>query len=162
MDHPIEGLMKTTMDSIKEMIDVNTIVGDAVETKEGGVIIPISKVSIGFASGGSEFCKDAKSAENKTDFPFGGGSGAGMSVQPVAFLVVKNEQVKLLPVKQSNSIERIVDGIPEIIDEVMSMFKREKKTDLNNKAVPNNDYTSATAENLSSSETNNEGSNINN
>jgi sporulation protein YtfJ len=140
MDHPIEGLMKTTMDSIKEMIDVNTIVGDAVETKEGSIIIPISKVSIGFASGGSEFCKDTKSAENKTNFPFGGGSGAGMCVQPVAFLVVKNDQVKLLPVKQSNSVERIVDGIPEMIDEVISMFKKEKKTDLNSKTMSNTTY----------------------
>lgn len=126
MGHPIEGLMKTTMDSIKEMIDVNTIVGDAVETKDGSVIIPISKVSIGFASGGSEFCNDAKGAENKDDYPFGGGSGAGMSVQPVAFLIVKNDQVKLLPVKQSNSMERIVDGIPELIDEMLGAFKKDK------------------------------------
>jgi sporulation protein YtfJ len=127
MNHPIEGLMKTTMDSLKEMIDVNTIVGDAVETKDGNIIIPISRVCIGFASGGSEFCKDAKSAENKDDFPFGGGSGAGMSIQPVAFLVVKNDQVKLLPVKQANSIERVVDGIPDLIDEVVGMFKKEKE-----------------------------------
>lgn len=150
MEHPIEGLMKTTMDSIKEMIDVNTIVGDAVETKEGSIIIPISKVSIGFASGGSEFCKDPKSVENKTDFPFGGGSGAGISVQPVAFLVVKNDQVKLLPVKQSNSVERIVDGIPELIDDVISMFKKEKKIDLNNKTTSN--ATCEQVENINSSE----------
>jgi sporulation protein YtfJ len=114
------------MDSLKEMIDVNTIVGDAVETKDGNIIIPISKVCIGFASGGSEFCKDAKSAENKDDFPFGGGSGAGMSIQPVAFLIVKDDQVKLLPVRQANSIERIVDGIPDLMDEVIGMFKKEK------------------------------------
>lgn len=126
MSHPIEGLMKTTMDSLKEMIDVNTIVGDAVETKDGSLIIPISKVSIGFASGGSEFCNDAKSAETKDDFPFGGGSGAGMSVQPVAFLIVKNDQVRLLPVKQTNSIERVVDGIPDLIDEIVGMFKKGK------------------------------------
>lgn len=127
MDHPIEGLMRTTMENIKQMIDVNTIVGEAVETKEGGTIIPITKVSIGFASGGSEFCKESKMAENKTDFPFGGGSGAGMSVQPVAFLVVKDDQVKLLPVKHSsNSIEKIVDELPEIIDEFVSMFKKGK------------------------------------
>jgi sporulation protein YtfJ len=126
MNHPIEGLMKTTMDSLKEMIDVNTIVGDAVETKDGNIIIPISRVCIGFASGGSEFCKDAKSAENKDEFPFGGGSGAVMSIQPVAFLVVKDDQVKLLPVRQANSIERIVDGIPDLMDEVIGMFKKEK------------------------------------
>lgn len=140
MDNPIEGLMRTTMDSLKEMIDVNTIVGDAVETKDGSIIIPISRVSIGFASGGSEFCKDFKSAENKTDFPFGGGSGAGMAVQPVAFLVVKDENIKLLPVKQSNSIERIVDGVPEVIDQLLDMFKKNKgnKADENKKESPAN------------------------
>jgi sporulation protein YtfJ len=141
MNHPIEGLMKTTMDSLKEMIDVNTIVGDAVETKDGNLIIPISRVCIGFASGGSEFCKDSKSAENKDDFPFGGGSGAGMSIQPVAFLIVKDDQVKLLPVKQANSIERIVDGIPDLMDEVIGMFKKEKsKKDNYNEEEKGNNF----------------------
>lgn len=126
MNHPIEGLMKTTMDSLKEMIDVNTIVGDAVETKDGNIIIPISKVCIGFASGGSEFCKDSKSAESKDAFPFGGGSGAGITIHPVAFLVVKNDSVKLLPVNVSNSMERVVDGIPGLINDVINMFKKDK------------------------------------
>ena len=134
MSHPIEGLMKTTMDSLKEMIDVNTIVGDAVETKEGNVIIPISKVSIGFASGGAEYCKDATISENKDSYPFGGGSGAGICLQPIAFLVVKDETVKLLPVKQSNSIERLVDGVPELIDEIMNMFKKDKSNTDSNKS----------------------------
>jgi sporulation protein YtfJ len=126
MGHPIEGLMKTTMDSLKEMIDVNTIVGDAVETKDGNIIIPISKVTIGFASGGAEYCKDSKSVENKDNFPFGGGSGAGMCVQPVAFLIVKDNTVKLLPVKHANSIERIVDSVPELLDELMDMLRKDK------------------------------------
>jgi sporulation protein YtfJ len=126
MDNRIEGLMRTTMNSLKEMIDVNTIVGDAVETKDGSIIIPISRVSIGFASGGSEFCRDFKSAENKEDFPFGGGSGAGMAVQPVAFLVVKEDNIKLLPVKQSNTIERIVEEMPDAIDQILDLFKKGK------------------------------------
>lgn len=128
-DHPIEGLMKTTMDSLKEMVDVNTIVGDAVETKDGNVIIPISKVSIGFASGGSEFNQKEKSEnEGGGKFPFGGGSGAGMSIQPVAFLVVGRDQVKLLPVHQANSLERIIDNVPEMLDEMMKAFRKDKKT----------------------------------
>jgi sporulation protein YtfJ len=126
MGHPIEGLMKTTMDSLKEMIDVNTIVGDVVETKDGNIIIPISKVTIGFASGGAEYCKDPKSIENKDNFPFGGGSGAGMCVQPVAFLIVKDNNVKLLPVKHANSIERIVDSVPELLDELIDMLRKDK------------------------------------
>lgn len=128
-DHPIEGLMKTTMDSLKEMVDVNTIVGDAVETKDGNVIIPISRVCIGFASGGSEFNQKEKSEDGGGGkFPFGGGSGAGMSIQPVAFLVVGREQVKLLPVHQANSLERIIDNVPELMDELVKAFKKEKKT----------------------------------
>lgn len=126
MSHPIEALMKTTMDSLKEMIDVNTIVGDAVETKDGNIIIPISKVSVGFASGGAEYCNDSRGAENKDNYPFGGGSGAGMCVQPVAFLIVKNDQFKLLPVKHANSVERLVDGVPELIEEIAAMLKKGK------------------------------------
>lgn len=126
MSHPIEGLMKTTMDSLKEMIDVNTIVGDAVETMDGNVIIPISKVCIGFASGGAEYCKDYRSAETKENFPFGGGSGVGMSVQPVAFLIVKDSGVKLLPVKHANSVERIIDSVPELLDELIATLKKDK------------------------------------
>lgn len=126
-DHPIEGLMKTTMDSLKEMVDVNTIVGDAVETKDGSVIIPISRVSIGFASGGSEFNKKEKCEEGGDKFPFGGGSGAGMSIQPVAFLVVGKEQVKLMPVHQSNSLERIIDNVPDVMEELRKVFKKDKK-----------------------------------
>src|SRR5665647_1057962 len=98
-EHPIESIMKTTMENLKEMIDVNTIVGDAVETSEGTVIIPISKVSFGFVAGGGEYKEgmDAKKgnkqnqAENgmqDEDMPFAGGSGAGVSVNPIAFLVV--------------------------------------------------------------------------
>lgn len=127
LDHPIEGLMKTTMDNLKEMIDVNTIVGDAVETKDGTVIVPISRVGIGFASGGSEFPTNiVPKAEDEKKLPFGGGSGAGISVQPVAFLVVGQGQVKLLPVNQENSIERILEGMPEIINEAVQVFKKNK------------------------------------
>lgn len=125
-EHPIQGLMKTTMDSIKEMIDVNTIVGDAVETPDGSVIMPISRVSFGFAAGGGEYEFRSKSGRNdgeESDFPFGGGSGAGVSVQPVAFLVVGNNQIKLLPVNYSNVIDRVVDMVPNVLDNI----KRSKK-----------------------------------
>jgi sporulation protein YtfJ len=139
-EHPIEGLMKTTMDSLKEMVDVNTIVGDPVETKDGNVIIPISKVCIGFASGGSEFNQKEKEEESGGGgkFPFGGGSGADMSIQPVAFLVVGKEQVKLLPVHQSNSLERIIDNVPDLMDEIRKLFKKDKKAEEPEVQVQNN------------------------
>ena len=131
-EHPIQGLMKTTMDSIKEMIDVNTIVGDAVETPDGSIIIPISKVSFGFASGGAEYEMSSKSGGggtevDQTKLPFGGGSGAGVSVQPVAFLVVGNNQIRLLPVTYSNVVDRIVDLVPNIMENIEKVSKKMKK-----------------------------------
>jgi len=121
-NHPIENLMKTTMEGIRDMVDVNTIVGDAVESKDGSLIIPISKVSFGFASGGSEFSSSKKEVQG-TQYPFGGGAGAGVSVKPVAFLVIKNDTIRLLPVDQENTYDKIVDSIPQIIDIFKNMFK---------------------------------------
>ena len=94
-EHPIDNLMITAMNSLRDMIDVNTIVGDTVETADGTTIIPVSKVSFGFAAGGSEFNTNTmnKYSENPK-MPFGGGSGAGVKINPVAFLVVKEGNVK--------------------------------------------------------------------
>ncbi len=117
-NHPIEKLMKSTLESMKEIIDVNTIVGEAIECKDGSTIVPISKVSFGFASGGSEFSNKDCDMEDK-DFPFGGGSGAGITIRPVAFLVIKDDSIRLFPVDQANTYDRIVDSIPQIMD----MFK---------------------------------------
>lgn len=126
-DHPIEGLMKTAMESIKEMTDVNTVVGEAVEAPDGTVIIPVSRVSCGFAAGGSEFSSKTEKKENAS-LPFGGGSGAGMSVQPVGFLVVGQGQVRLLPISGYNAyLERLVDMTPQVIDRVQGMFSNMKK-----------------------------------
>ncbi len=111
----IEKLMRSTLENIKEIIDVNTIVGSAIESKDGSTIVPISKVSFGFASGGSEFNTDKEIREAK-DFPFGGGSGAGVTIKPVAFLVIKNDTIRLFPVDQVNTYDRIVDSIPQIMD----------------------------------------------
>lgn len=120
--HPIENLMRTTMESIKEMIDVNTIVGDPVESIDGTTIIPISRVCVGFASGGSEF-NNIKPSVSSDNYPFGGGSGAGVTVRPVAFLVVKNDSIRLLSVDQQNTYDRIVDTVPQVIDIIKTMFK---------------------------------------
>ncbi len=119
--HPIQGLMRTAMQSLQKMVDVNTVVGDAVETKDGTVIVPVSQVSFGFAAGGGEYGVARRSATDAS-IPFGGGSGAGVSVRPVAFLVVQHGAVRLLPVDQQASIERLLDLAPEIIDKVLSAF----------------------------------------
>lgn len=125
-DHPIEALMKTAMESIKDMVDVNTVVGDPVETPDGNVIIPISRVSCGFAAGGSEFQSGDENNGEKS-LPFGGGSGAGVSVQPMGFLVVGGNQVRLLPVDSNMIFDRLIDLVPQVVNQVKSMGKKEEK-----------------------------------
>ncbi|HHW32411.1 MAG TPA: sporulation protein YtfJ [Clostridiaceae bacterium] len=135
-EHPIEGLMKTAMESIREMVDVNTIVGDAVQAPDGTVIIPISRVSFGFASGGGEYNqyrnnkdRDGSKSEEEDEysqekFPFAGGSGAGVSINPVAFMVVGNGQMKLLPVNINSSVDKILDIIPELLNKANEAMKK--------------------------------------
>lgn len=118
----VENLMKSTMENLKDMIDVNTVIGEAIETKDGTYIIPVSRLSFGFASGGSEYMYQ-KQTISSTIFPFGGGSGAGVSVKPVAFLVVKQDGVRMLPVDQDTTYDRIVDTVPQILDIVKSLVK---------------------------------------
>ena len=129
-DHPIEGLMKTTMNSLKEMVDVNTIIGDPVQSPDGLVIIPVSKISFGFASGGTEFDRSLDNNdqnENSKDFPFGGGSGAGVSVQPVGFIVAGNNQIKLLTVDEGNTaLSNLFDFMNKISDTIQQAMNKNK------------------------------------
>ncbi|CAG7611981.1 putative spore protein YtfJ [Paenibacillus solanacearum] len=130
-DHPIQGLMKTAMENIKEMVDVNTIVGDPVETPDGSVIMPISKVGFGFAAGGSEFVSEDHPANSRNDamnahvqMPFGGGSGGGVSITPIAFLVVGKHGVKIVPLdNQTHLLERLIDSAPQVVDKIQSMMR---------------------------------------
>ena len=129
--HPIESLIKTSMESIKEMVDVNTIVGDAVETPDGSVIIPVSRVTFGFAAGGGEYNINSagKNNDGQQPQPFGGGSGAGVSVQPVAFMVVGQGQIRLLPVTQGAMVERIIDIAPQILDQIKSILRKNDRSE---------------------------------
>lgn len=114
--HPIEGLMSEAMDHLRQMIDVNTIVGAPITTPDGTTVIPISKVAFGFGAGGSQF--GAKPSEKKEEeVLFGGGSGGGVSISPVAFLIVNSEQIKLLPVKSaSTTTDKLIDLVPDLIN----------------------------------------------
>lgn len=126
--HPIETLMKTAMESIKEMVDVNTVVGDPVETPEGSIIIPISKVSAGFAAGGGEFETSGKGGNpENASFPFGGGSGAGVSVKPVGFLVSSGREVRLLPVDGNAIFDHLIDTVPKLLNQIRGMCGKEKQ-----------------------------------
>lgn len=122
MEHPIGKLMETTMQKIKDMVDVNTIVGEPIVAPDGTLILPVSKVSYGFASGGSDL---PTKAENKDCF--GGGSGAGITIKPVAFLTVYKGEVNLISVdKNESSAEGIVGMIPDMIVKVKDIFKKDK------------------------------------
>ncbi len=144
-EHPIEGLMVTAMNSIQDMIDVNTIIGEPIETSNNTVIIPISKVSFGFAAGGSEFkgetideyTKREKEEAIQYRLPFGGGSGAGVSINPIAFLVVQQNNVKLMPINHTSSIDKLLDYVPELMDKVHCMMNRciENKKEETNKII---------------------------
>lgn len=136
-EHPVENLMRSTMENLRNMVDVNTIIGDAVETKDGTYIIPISKVTFGFASGGTEFGDPKLSPQAANSYPFGGGSGAGVTVKPVAFLVVRNETVRLMPVEQDTTYDRIVDTVPQVVDMLMDLVKKLNKE----KSSSNSDLT---------------------
>lgn len=123
-NHPIEGLMLTAMNSIESMVDVNTIVGEPIETSNNIVIIPISKVCFGFAAGGSEFKGETINEYSKKDkdekvqyrLPFGGGSGAAVSINPIAFLIVENGKVRLLPVNHTSCLDKILDYVPDLFE----------------------------------------------
>ena len=110
--HPIENIMQTAMAEIKEMVDVNTIVGDPIISTDGSTVIPVSKVSFGFVSGGGEY-GDAEGEEAK--FPFAGGAGSGISICPVGFLVVDEMNVQLLSVGNKNAMEKVIETLPQVI-----------------------------------------------
>ena len=140
-NHPIEVLMETAMNSINEMVDVNTIIGEPIETKSGMVIIPISKVCFGFAAGGSEFKGETideykrkeKEEEVQYRLPFGGGSGAGISINPVAFVIVQKDTIKVLPIEHTSAIDKLMDFVPDLMQKANSIVDKamEKSKDKN-------------------------------
>ncbi|CBL17481.1 MULTISPECIES: GerW family sporulation protein [Ruminococcus] len=112
-EHPINDLMGVTMEKIREMVDVNTIVGTPITCADGATIIPISKVSYGFASGGSDL-----PAKVEKDL-FGGGSGAGISIQPVAFLVILNGEVKLMQLSiDASTPNALINLVPDVMEKI--------------------------------------------
>lgn len=120
-EHPINGMMNSAMENLKEMVDVNTIVGDPVVSGDGTMVIPVSKVSFGLAAGGGEY--SAKEVKTENVNPFAGGVGAGVSVNPIAFLVVTKTDVKLIPVQGEEPYSRLIEAVPNMVNKVASLFK---------------------------------------
>ena len=123
--HPLNDMMSTTIDKINQMVDTNTIVGQPITTPDGVTLIPISKVSFGFGSGGGDYGK------NTAKDNFGGGSAAGVKIDPVAFIVIKDGITRILPVAvpPTSTMERIVEKVPEIMDKVEKRFDKKQEKD---------------------------------
>ena len=128
MDHPISALMQTTLENIRDMVDVNTVTGDAIQTASGITVIPFSKVSFGFATGGGEYEKQ-KEPQPLQALPFAGGSGAGVTVQPVGFLVIGPEGVRLLPAQNKTALEQAISSAPQLVEDIKNALcdHRQKK-----------------------------------
>lgn len=139
-EHPLQGLMTTAMENLKEMVDVNTIVGDPVETPDGSIIIPVSRVGFGYAAGGTDFTQDGPEKrkgqldeekhgrETGADFPFGGGSGGGVSITPVAFLVVSEKGIRLLNLDGSTHLlDRLIDFAPGLMERLQGAVRGRKR-----------------------------------
>ncbi len=125
-EHPLNYLMGSTMERLRSMVDVNTVVGEPILAGEV-TIIPVSMVSVGFASGGSDFA--SKNQRPEQDNSFGGGSGAGLKITPIGFLIVRGENVKLLPVMPppGGAIDRAVDMVPDLVDKVTSFVEKQQE-----------------------------------
>lgn len=144
-DSSIENLIRTAMDSIKAMVDVNTILGDPVQTQDGVVILPVSRVTFGFVAGGAEYEPGAPGAgggqggqperlrqsvglggqsQGSSGLPFGGGSGAGVSLSPVCFVVVNRSDVRCVPVGDAALLDRLIDAAPHLVQQLRNALTR--------------------------------------
>lgn len=120
-EHPINGMMGLTMEKVREMVDANTVIGEPIHPDENTTIIPVSRVTFGFASGGSDV--GAKSTKEM----FGGGSGAGVSIQPIAFLVITGGTVRTIQlVDKASGMDNAIAALPELVDKISAMRKQSK------------------------------------
>jgi sporulation protein YtfJ len=119
MNNNVEGLMGVSVDKIRELVDANTVIGTPIAIGDGITLIPVSKVSYGFASGGSDL-----PSKSNSDL-FGGGAGAGINITPVAFLTVKDGEINLLPVvSKPDTVDRLVSLVPDAVNKVSDLFKK--------------------------------------
>ena len=122
MSQKLPNMLESTIQKIREMLDVNTVVGNPITTPDGVTIIPVSKVSVGFGGGGSDFANKTPSSE----LPFGGGVGGGVKVSPIAFLIVKDGNVRMMPVASApnTTSERIVEMVPDLLDKLSAFLDK--------------------------------------
>ena len=131
MSQKLPNMLESTIQKIKEMVDVNSVIGTPITTPDGVTIIPVSKVSVGFGGGGSDFT--TKTSRPGEDNPFGGGAGGGVKVTPICFLIVKDGAVRMMPVAEpaSTTADRIVEMVPDTLDKISAFIdsRTEKKAE---------------------------------
>lgn len=122
-DSQVNNLMGVTMDKIKQMVDVNTIIGDPISVPDGTTVIPISRVSYGFASGGSDLPSKSQPAAGL----FAGAGGAGITINPIAFLAISNGNVRVLQIEPYfSSVDRALELVPDVVDKISALFGRKE------------------------------------
>lgn len=131
MEHPIQQLINDAMGKMREIVDSNTVIGTPITTREGTTILPVSKISFGFVSGGTDF------ANEKQKDLFGGAASSGASITPVGFLVIKGDSVKLIQLAENGrAVDRVLNMVPEVLDKVEGFISKDKKSDKVEKRQP--------------------------
>lgn len=122
----IDEVMQTAFNSIRSLVDVDVVVGKTIYANDM-MILPLTKVAMGFVSGGGEYYSDMKELKKEMQYPFSGGSGAGLSIQPIAFLVIDGKSVELIKVEQKSAFDKLVEAVPEVAKFITENFKSKKK-----------------------------------
>lgn len=131
MDNKINEIVSSAIEKIKNILDVNTVVGVPFETKDGMLLFPLTKVSVGFVAGGGEYKSNEEEVKVTKNFPLAGGSGAGVCVSPIGFLSIKNNECKLIKVDDKSAYDKVLETIPKVISNMTPIFKKEDKNEKN-------------------------------
>ena len=145
--HPIENIMTTTMENIRDMVDVNTVIGEAIVNQDGSTVIPISRVCFGFVAGGGEYrCpSQPKAPEGEARrMPFAGGTGAGVTLQPMGFLVTSAKSVRLLPAQAYAPADRIIELAPQLMCEIRNFLRAKNEKNAPKPPAPGGSAPAAT------------------
>lgn len=127
----IEEVMSTAMHNIRSLVDVDIVVGQPIASNSNVTIIPLTKVTVGFVSGGGEYYSELKEIKKETEYPFAGGSGAGLNLQPIGFLSISGSDVKIIKIDSKSAIEKLIEAVPEVAKFLNKTFKKNKKDEKN-------------------------------
>ena len=122
----IEEVMTSAMNNLRSLVDIDVVVGKPISSSESMTIIPLTKVTMGFVSGGGEYNADLREKRD-AEYPFSGGSGGGMSIKPIGFLVIKNQEIELIKIDAKTAIEKLIETVPEVAGFIAKNFKKEEK-----------------------------------